>query len=586
MVTCLRRSRDRTTVREAHPGVGDDRGVGVVLCARPEYDRRSGSGGAVPGRRWFAGSLLAAGVALLAAAVGATRGEAEALQRGGTLRLALREGLSPLDPAIAGAGSLLNATQLLLVSYPDVESARSNRLVPEAAVALPRVSADGRTYTFTIRRGLRFSDGRPVTAANFAYSINRALRPELRAYVAQLLRDIVGAEDVIAGRATTASGIRARGRTLTIRLTRRTGDLLARLALGNLGAIPLDTPIVELTRAPVVSAGPYYVKEYVHRRDALVVRNPYWNRSAIPRRPANVDAISYVFGLSLDEVIARVDRGELDVVPPSQDAIPDLEQRFGVNRSRLFVRPGTVFDYLAFNHDRPLFRDNVRLKRAINFAVDRAHIARQGSRLGVRPTDQILPPTVPGFVDAKLYPLAGADVARARSLARGALRDGRAIIIAGDTPAGPLIAEIVRYNLDQIGLTATVEVLDAGVFFDRIARRGGTWDIAVAGWSADYLDPANFIDALLHGRNIHAEGSLNVAFFDEPAWNRRIDQASALSGESRYAAFAALDRDLMREAAPIAPLAITNTVVFTSARLGCVSFHPNGFVDYAALCLR
>jgi peptide/nickel transport system substrate-binding protein len=440
------------------------------------------------------------------------------------------------------------------------------------------------TYAFTIRAGLRFSDGRPVTAASFAYSLNRALRPELGTFVGGLLRDVVGADDVLAGKATAASGIHARGRTLTIELRRRVGDFSARLAIGNLGAIPVDTPVAELTRAPVVSAGPYYLREYVPGRRALLARNPYWNREAIPRRPANVDAIELTFGVPPDEAVARVERGELDFANVTQEALPRLLGRFEINKGRLFVRPGLSVDFLAFNTERPLFRDNARLRRAVNFAVDRAYIARTGARLGLRRTDQILPPGMPGFVDAKIYPIAGADIEAARRLARGSLRDGRAVIYSGDSLIGRQFAEIVTFNLEQIGITASIELFDGQVLNERVARKGEPWDIAYVGWGADYLDPANFIEVLLHGRNV---GSYNTSRFDEPKWNRRIDRADALTGEARYTAFAALDRDLMREAAPIVPLVTLNVLGITSARVGCAGFHAyTAFLDVVAACLR
>jgi peptide/nickel transport system substrate-binding protein len=512
---------------------------------------------------------LVAVLGLVVAAGAAARGGAADRPRGGTLQLAA--GGFPIDPTTSFASAVLNTTQLVLYSYPDTDSDGPARLVPQAAVGMPHVSRDGKTYTFTVRDGLRFSDGAPVTAASFAFSLNRAMRPELGAYVGSLLRDVVG--------------VHAQGQTLTVELSRRAGDLPARLAMGNLGALPLDFPPEEVTTAPVVSAGPYYVKEYVPGDHALLARNPYWNRDAIPDRPANVDAIRYTFGLPSAEVLARVERGELDYTVPGLGAQPGLAERYGVNQGRLFSRPAAIFDYLAFNHDRPLFRDNVALKRAINFAVDRAAIVGLAP-LAATATDQFLTPTMPGYADADLYPLAGPDLERARKLARGALRGGRAVIWAGDTAVGPQIAEIVRANLAQIGIVATVEVLDVGEFFDRLARRGEPWDIAVAGWFSDYLDPQNTFEPLFHGRSIAPVNSLTVVYLDDSKWNRRIDDASELAGAARERSFAKLDRQLMREEAPGAPLVAENAVGFTSARVGCVSFHPLGFLDYAAVCLR
>jgi ABC-type oligopeptide transport system substrate-binding subunit len=204
----------------------------------------------------------------------------------------------------------------------------------------------------------------------------------------------------------------------------------------------------------------------------------------------------------------------------------------------------------------------------------------------VTSTDQVLTSTMPGFADADLYPLDRPDLERARRLARGAQRDGRAVVWAIDSPPGRALADAAAVALREIGIVADVELLGSGEFFTRIARRGEPWDIAAAGWFSDYLDPQNSFEPLFHGRSISAEGSLNVVFLDDAGWNRRIDEASALRGNARERAFAALDRDLMRGEAPVAPLVAENAVGFTSARVGCVEFHPLGFLDYAAVCLR
>jgi peptide/nickel transport system substrate-binding protein len=533
--------------------------------------------------RALVAALLAAAVVGAGAAQARTDAGARA-EAGGTLMLGAGGGFATLDPTISPHRAVLGPTQLQLVSYPEGGGSRANRLVPEAAVAMPHVSADGKTYTFTVRGGLRFSDGSPVTAANFAWALNRALRPELGAYAGLLLRDIVGAADVAAGTAMGASGISASGQTLTVRLTRRSGDFAARLAMGNLGALPLGLPLEEVTSAPVVSAGPYFIAEYVPGDHALLARNPYWNRAAIPGRSAHVDAIRYTFGLTGAQIVARVEAGELDYATPPRVLQPDLAARYGVNQGRLFVRNGPAVEFLGFNHDRPLFRDNARLRRAINFAVDRAAIVDQAGATAVEATDQTLIPGMPGFLDARLYPLDGPDLETARRLARGATRDGHAVIYAIDTPPWAGMAETAKENLAAIGIDATIRSFDLGTFLELTARRGEPWDIATGGWITDYLDPQNTIETLFHGRSI--ESGFNTVFFDDPAWNLVIDGAAALPGEAHYAAFGALDVALMRLEAPIAPLVSENVVGFTSARVGCVGFNPLGFLDYAAVCLR
>src|SRR5687768_13218318 len=155
-----------------------------------------------------------------------------------------------------------------------------------------------------------------------------------------------------------------------------------------------------------------------------MVRNPFWRRSLLPRRPANVDRVEFTYGLSPEATRGRLERNETDVGPISSQDVPEIHRRHGL-RGRFRVLPRMHVNYLFFNHRRPLFRGNVRLKRAVNFALDRPQLARQFGFLAGRRTDQILPPLMPGFRDQRLYPLAGADVARGRALARGQLRGGK-----------------------------------------------------------------------------------------------------------------------------------------------------------------
>jgi peptide/nickel transport system substrate-binding protein len=154
-----------------------------------------------------------------------------------------------MDPALASGGvswQLLHATCAGLVNYPDKAGPAGSQLKPEVAQALPTRSPDGRTYTFTIRRGFRFSppSGQPVTAQTFKDSIERTLSPAMHSYFASIgyLSDVMGARPYMAGKASHITGIVARGDKLRIRLTSPAGDFLSRLALPGFRAVPSDTP--------------------------------------------------------------------------------------------------------------------------------------------------------------------------------------------------------------------------------------------------------------------------------------------------------------------------------------------------------
>jgi len=130
-----------------------------------------------------------------------------------------------------------------LVYYPDTPAPRGSRLRPEAASGLPRVSANGRTYTFTARSGYKFNTGGPLTAASFARAFERIYAPKMGSPGVNFVADIVGAGSALKGKVKLPSGIRIKGNTLSITLVKPALDLVARLAMNFFCAVPTSTPI-------------------------------------------------------------------------------------------------------------------------------------------------------------------------------------------------------------------------------------------------------------------------------------------------------------------------------------------------------
>jgi len=545
-----------------------------------------------------------AGAALLAAAaLGNTSGPAKAstasaaAARGGTLRVDSRNDFDYIDPSLAyfsHSWQMEYATQLTLVSFPDKEGDAGSRVVP-AAAPLPVVSKDGKAYTFTIKSGFRFSNGTPVTAANFAYAMNRALIPKMQSPAASYLEDVVGAKAVLDGKATTASGIKAKGSKLTVTLTKVAPDFVARMSMPFFSAIPLSTPInADGIQAPMVSAGPYYVKQWVQSRTALLARNPFWNRNKEPwrslGRPANVDAIAYTFGNSLDATRLRLESNQADLgaVPPAANA--ELAQKYGVNKGRWFIRKQQQFWYFALNNDQPLFKGNTKLRQAVNWAIDRPQLVRQHGFLGGGRTDQILMPGLLGYHDWNIYPLGGVTpsvLTKAKALAQGNTRGGKAVMYTFNSSPGPQIAQVVQYNLKQIGLDVDIKTFDRVVQNTKGGTKGEPFDLTYEGWGSDYPDPFNFVNKLLDGTSIQATNNNDISYFNDPAWNARMKQASLLSGDARGQAYAKLDHEVMRDAAPIAPYVNQNARIFVGQNVGCYSFQPVlGTTDLVAVCLK
>jgi ABC-type transport system substrate-binding protein len=521
-------------------------------------------------------------VVLLAAIVAAGASAARGAKAGGTIQIDLRNDLDYTDPALsyyAPGWELEYATQLKLVNYPDENGARSAQLVPEAAAGLPKVSNNGRVYDFTVNAGFtKFSNGQPVTAENFKAAFDRLADAKLQSPATAFMEDIVGSHQ------TPVSGVRVRGNHLIVTLSKPAPDFLARMAMPFFSAIPTN-----LARDPngvetPPSAGPYYVAERTANKSIVVKRNPYYKG----KRPHNVNQFVYTVGNSLEAIRLRVEGGETDYaadgVPPS--AYAEIAQKYGVNKGRFFVKPILAVNYLAMNTSRPIFQNNPQLRRAINYAIDRKAMLAQSGYLAGKRTDQILPPGLAGFRDASLYPIKGPDLTTAKKHATGHTRDGKIVVYTCNSGSCPLRAQILQFNLKQIGLDVEVKQFSRAVQIQKEGTRGEPFDIADEGWVADYADPYDFINVLLDGRNIQASNNNNYSYFNDPKYNQKMTQASLLSGPKRYSSYGALDIDLMKNAVPWAPRANSNDRIFVSKNFGCFTYNNIYGNDLAAACVK
>jgi YVTN family beta-propeller protein len=496
---------------------------------------------------------------------------------GGTIRMETTVDVDYLDPGLAYQAlsfQILHATCAQLFNYPAEPGLAATRPVPELAESLPEVSADGLVYTFTIRRGFRFAPtGEPVTARSMEYSIERALNPRMRGPGATL---------------TDIAGVSARGRRLAIRLTRPSPNLLAQVALPFFCAVPLGTPIEPAGLRKVPSAGPYHVAVHAPGEEIVLRRNPHYPGF----RPNRPDEIRITVAAGQAKSVARVEAGEIDWAPIWENAgtARRLQARYGAGspaakagHQRLFATEELQLDQLIFNTSRAPF-SSARLRRAVNYALDRRALAREGglyTELPSSPTDQYIPPDMPGFRDARIYPFEP-DLATARRLAGNERR--RVVLYTDSSPTFLRFAEIIKANLRPIGID--VEIREVGVsIYPRMARRGEPFDMALNGWIADHPDPYDFLRQL-DGRTIGPDNNLNTAYFNDPDFNRRLDAALRLRSPAREIALGRLDVHVARTQAPWAALGNERGYDFFSARVGCQTYNPAFGLELGTLCIR
>jgi peptide/nickel transport system substrate-binding protein len=555
---------------------------------------------------WLAVMLLGAALLVAAGCGGDGGGDATGTgdgpaategQPGGTLKFMLNTDTDYNDPALAYyqiSWQIEYATCLKLLNFPDEEGDAGGEIIPEAAEAMPEVSADGLTYTFTIKDGFKFSppSTETVTADTFAFVINRDLNPEMQSPSTGFISDIEGAEQVIAGDAKEATGVTADGNTLTIKLTKVAPDFLSRITMPFFCAIPTDTPVNPKGERTVPSAGPYYIDSWTPSRALTVKKNPNYTGD----REALVDQIDYEIGVDLDQGALQVKQGQLDYMadgpPPAQMA--QLIQQYGEDspaaaegKQQLFLTPILAVRYIAINNARQPF-DNVKLRQAINFAIDRPAIIRTRGAGSGEPSDQILPPLMLGYKDEDVYPLDGPDLEQAQALMdeSGVQTPLKAVLYTANTSPGPEQAQVIQQNLGEIGIEVSIKQYERAVQFTKTGTKGEPFDMSVEGWFADYPDPFDFVNVLLDGDNIQESGNVNFAYFDDPAFNKKMDDAAVLEGDERYATYGDLDIEITRDGAPWASYMNDLQQDFFSARVGCQSFHPVYSMSLAKLCLR
>jgi ABC-type transport system substrate-binding protein/DNA-binding SARP family transcriptional activator/streptogramin lyase len=482
------------------------------------------------------------------------------------------------DPATAAAPGTPNqpweqqlqyATCEPLLGYPDAPAPAGWQLVPEAAAAWPAVSPDGRTFTFQIRPGLRFSppSDQPVTAAVFKYTIERALSPALGpdAPAVSVASDIAGVPAYRAGSSDHIRGIQATGDTLRITLVRPAADFPERIALSYFCPVPIGTPTVPNGLAdPIPSAGPYYLSGNVSGVVAVLRRNPNYHGS----RPRRLDAIVYREQQRGAQAVADIEAGNADYVAdqdptlaPGAAVAREFSQPAAGQPRRYFATPLLATDELAFDTKHGMFAD-ARLRRAVNYALDRPALA---ATLGDLVAGNYLPPGLPGSLARHVYPLSGPDLARARALAGS--HGGDAVLAVCSDPGCTKLGQIIQADLARIGIRMQLQPY-AGAIGSATARSGA--DIVLARAIALYPDPAAFLKTALGG-----------GFGQES-----LARLAGLDRDQRVSAASQLELQLMRGPAPLAAIGTPVIPEFFSARVRCHVFQPLEFgADLGSICL-
>jgi ABC-type transport system substrate-binding protein/DNA-binding SARP family transcriptional activator len=515
---------------------------------------------------------------------------ANASHRGGTLTFLSSDArlLNYVDPATAyniEFGILTRPVYDGLVAYRATGGAAGAAIVPDLAVALPTVTNGGRTYTFTIRSDVRFSNGDLVHASDVRRGLVRELTVGQHGGNPSIYSAIVGAPACIsdANKCDTIPGIETddRARRITFRLSQADPGFLDRLTLNLVVATPKDAPSSESAK-PLAGTGPYQISNFVKGQLIELRRNPYFRRWSYAAQPDGYpDVIRYVKpGPSEASRVADVVAGRADVMFSFSDKATNVRLRARYPR-QFHEQPWFQTYYLALNVHRPPF-DQVGTRRAVNYAFDRRRFADiLGGEFAARPACQMLPPGFPGHVSYCPYSddSFAPNVEVAQSLVKASGTAGMTVDVYGQRYA-PQQAQYVASVLRDIGYRPVTHLLtnDNAMYMPFISDPSNKVDVSITpGWIPDYPRPDAYFDYLFSCRpSVQTPWDNNVNRYCRPEVDElvaRAKSAQLVDPPEALSLWGQIEHRIMDDA-PVVPTANAVIDAFTSRRVGNVQTTP------------
>jgi len=519
-------------------------------------------------------------------------------KEGGEITISQTSQPDYLDPALSytvnGWEPMWNV-YLSLLTYRHEEGEAGAELVPGVAAEMPEVTNGGKTYKFTLRKGVKYSDGTAVKASDVEHGIKRMLN--LESGGSSFFFGIEGAEDYVEAKKAEADipGIEtddAAG-TVTFNLSAPDGSFNNVLAMMFAAPVPQDTPFKNMTKDPPPGTGPYMITSSVPNREFVMEKNPEF--TAIEGVPeAKIDKITTKIIKSAQRQAQQVDSGELDYMqdPPPADLKPEIKKKYEGKRYKEFTTGSTY--YFFMNQKTPPF-DDPKVREAVHKGLDKPAIARIfAGELQVGCS--FLPPGMPGY-DKDLDttgcpagdPTEGGNLEEAQALLEEAGVAGEEVTVYGnnDDPT-PKVTQAYADQLEKMGFKTQVKILDGGVYFQTIGNEKTKAQTGFLNWFQDFPHPYNFM-FLVDPASIQPTNNQNINNVADKDVADTINKLKQETDTSKVAGqWGALDRRLV-EQWDVMPYGHRKLATFFSERMdfeNCAIVHPLYQNDYTRFCLK
>jgi ABC-type transport system substrate-binding protein len=536
-------------------------------------------------RQWLLKTTAAALLALLPLAAQA----ADTPKQGGDIVVTYKDDITTLDPAIGYDWvnwSMIKSLYSRLMDY----TPGTATLVPSLAESFA-VSPDGMTYTFKLRKGVKFSNGREVVASDVKYSIERAVNPKTQGPGAGFFGAIKGFDELSGGKSEMLSGIETPDAgTVIFHLSRPDATFLHVLAINFASVVPkeaVDAAAGDFGKKPVGS-GTLILKDWTIGQKLVFERNKDYFIKGVPF----VDKVTIEVGQEPLVALLRLQKGEVDI---AGDGIPPakfLEIKNSPDGKQMIVDGEQLHTgYITLNTKVKPF-DNVKVRQAVNMAINKQRITRILNGRAT-PANQPLPPLMPGY--DKSYTGYAFDVAKAKALlAEAGFADGfETVLYSTNTDPQPRIAQAIQQDLAAIGIKAEVRALAQG----NVIAAGGTegeapmiWSGGMA-WIADFPDPSNFYGPIL-GCGGAVQGGWNWSWYCNKDLDARAVAADSMSDPAKAAerevVWGKIFTDVMADA-PWVPVINERRVVAKSLRMGGpdnIYIDPTRVINYDAIFVK
>ncbi len=488
-------------------------------------------------------------------------------KQGGEVVVTFKDDLATLDPAIGYDWNNWSIIKSIFNGLMDYKPG-TTELTPDLAESYS-ISDDGMTYTFKLRPGLKFHNGRALTSADVKYSIERAVNPKTQCPGAGYFGTIKGYDDVAAGKTTSLSGLATPDdSTVVFTLTRPDATFLHIMAINFAFVVPKEE--VEKYGADFghhpVGAGAFKFVEWDVGQKLVLERNKDYHIQGVPY----LDKITFEFGQDPTVALLRLKKGEVDLlgdgIPPAQF----LQVTQDPANKDLWVAGAQMnTDYITMNVKVKPF-DNLKVRQAVNMAINKDRII-QIINGRAKVANQVLPPSLPGYdKDHQGYPY---DPAKAKAmLAEAGYPDGfSTTLYATDIDPQPRIAQAIQQDLAGIGIKADIKSLAGAAVIEAGGTEGAApmiWSGGMA-WIADFPDPSDFYTVIL-GCAGAVKGGWNWPWYCNPDLDKAADKADSMVAADQQAARADAWKEIFNgvmKDAPWVPVMNEQRYTMHSARL-------------------